>query len=105
MRAWKKAKLPVERVFLYFAVHADKFFTEDHVAAQVKVGRRRTRKIVAWLVARDKLESIETVSSSAWGRPKLMFRAIRSNALNDTLAQEELFRDEIAAAGFGDPYG
>lgn len=105
MRRWKKAKLPVERVFLYFAEHADKFFTEDHVAAQVKVGRRRVRKIVAWLVAEDKLEAIETVSSFNWGRPKLMFRAIRSNALEDTVNQAELFRDKIAAAGFGDPYG
>lgn len=103
MRAWKKATADVDRIFLYFRDHTDKFFTEDHVAAQVKVGRRRTRKIVAWLVAEAKLESIETVSSFAWGRPKKMFRAIRTT--EDNILQLEVFRDRFAAAGFGDPYG
>ncbi len=103
MRAWKGAVTDPEKVFLYFRDHADKFFTEDHVAAQIKVGRRRTRRIVAWLVAEAKLETIETVSSFRWGRPKKMFRAVRTN--DDVLAQVELFRDAIAAAGFGDPYG
>lgn len=103
MRAWKGAARDVDKVFLYFRAHVDKFFTEDHVAAQVKVGRRRTRKIVAWLVTEDKLEAIDTVSSLVWGRPKKMFRAIRSN--DDNLAQLEVFRDKLAAAGFGDPYG
>ncbi len=102
MRAWKGAETDPEKVFLYFREHADKFFTEDHVAAQIKVGRRRTRRIVAWLVIEAKLESIETVSSFAWGRPKKMFRAHRND---NTLNQVELFRDAIAAAGFGDPYG
>jgi len=43
VRAWKGAETDPEKVFLYFREHADKFFTEDHVAAQIKVGRRRTR--------------------------------------------------------------
>ncbi len=103
MRAWKSAATDPEKVYLYFREHADKFFTEDHVATQIHVGRRRTRRIVAWLVAEAKLESIETVSSFRWGRPKKMFRSVRANG--DDLAQVELFRDAIAAAGFGDPYG
>lgn len=103
MRAWKSAATDPEKVFLYFREHADKFFTEDHVAAQIRVGRRRTRRIVAWLVAEAKLESIETVSSFAWGRPKKMFRAVRTT--EDEIRQVELFRDAIASAGFGDPYG
>ena len=102
MRAWKSAVTDPEKIFLYFQEHADKFFTEDHVAAQVKIGRRRTRKIVGWLTAEAKLESVDTVSSFAWGRPKRMFRA---NRAEDSILQVELFRDGIAAAGFGDPYG
>ncbi len=102
MRAWKSAVTDPEKIFLYFQEHADKFFTEDHVAAQVRVGRRRTRKIVAWLVAEAKLEAVDTVSSFRWGRPKKMFRA---NRAEDSIRQVELFRDAIAAAGFGDPYG
>ena len=103
MRAWKNAQTGAERVFLYFRAHPDKFFTEDHVAAQINVGRRRARKIVRFLVDEAKLESIETVSSERWGRPKKMFRAIRTT--EDSLAQLEVFRDALAAAGFGDPYG
>ena len=103
MRAWKGAATDPEKVYLYFREHADKFFTEDHVATQIHVGRRRTRRIVAWLVAEAKLESIETVSSFHWGRPKKMFRSVRTT--DDALAQLEVFRDAIAAAGFGDPYG
>ena len=102
MRAWKGAVTEPEKIFLYFLEHADKFFTEDHVAAQVQIGRRRTRRIVAWLVAEAKLETVDTVSSFAWGRPKKMFRA---NRAEDSIYQAELFRDRIAAAGFGDPYG
>ena len=102
MRAWKSAVTDPEKIFLYFQEHADKFFTEDHVAAQVRVGRRRTRKIVAWLVAEAKLEAVDTVSSFRWGRPKKMFRA---NRAEDSIRQVELFRDAIAADGFGDPYG
>ncbi len=102
MRSWRNAASDPERVFLYFREHPSQFLTEDHVAAQIKLGRRRTRRIVAWLVIEAKLESIETVSSFAWGRPKKMFRA---NRADDTLFQVELFRDAIAAAGFGDPYG
>ena len=102
MRAWKSAVTDPEKIFIYFQEHADKFLTEDHVAAQVRVGRRRTRRIVAWLVAEAKLEAVDTVSSFAWGRPKKMFRANREE---DSILQVELFRDAIAAAGFGDPYG
>ncbi len=103
MRKWKGIHDPALKIWTYFREHPDKFFTEDHVAAQVKIGRRRTRRIIAWLVAEAKLETIETVSSFRWGRPKKMFRAVRTN--DDVLAQVELFRDAIAAAGFGDPYG
>ena len=103
MRAWKGAVRDVDKVFLYFRDHTEKLFTEDHVAAQVKVGRRRTRKIVAWLVIEDKLETIDTVSSLSWGRPKKMFRSIRST--DDDLDQLEIFRDKIAAAGFEDARG
>lgn len=103
MRSWKKAGNDPERVFLYFREHPEKFFTEDHVAAQIKIGRRRCRKIVAWLVLEAKLEAVDTVSSWRWGRPKRMFRAIRTN--EDSIAQLEVFRDSLAAAGLGDPYG
>ena len=103
MRSWKSASSDPERVFLYFREHPDKFLSEDHVAAQIKLGRRRTRKIVAWLVAEAKLEAVDTVSSFRWGRPKKMFRAIRST--DDSVFQLEVFRDKIAGAGFGDPYG
>ena len=103
MRAWKTAENDPERVYLYFREHRDKFLTEDHVAAQIKLGRRRTRRIVAWLVLEAKLEAVDTVSAFRWGRPKKMFRAARG--ADDSLLQLELFRDAMAAAGFGDPYG
>ncbi len=91
MRSWRSASSDAERVFLYFRGHADKFLTEDHVAAQIKLGRRRTRRIVAWLVREAKLEAVDTVSSRRWGRPKKMFRAIRSS--DDSVFQLELVRD------------
>ena len=103
MRRWKGAPNAPEKIYLYFREHADVFFTEDHVAAQVNVGRRRTRKIVAWLVTEAKLEVVDTVSSFRWGRPKKMFRAIRTS--EDSIRQLEVFRDKVAAAGFGDPWG
>lgn len=79
MRAWKRIQKPEERIFLYFRDHADKFLTEDHVAAQVGIGKRRARKIVHELAQAGKLEAVETVSSARWGRPKIMFRAIRTS--------------------------
>ncbi len=103
MTSWVIAGSDVERVFLYFREHPDKFLTEDHVAAQIKIGRRRCRRIVAWLVLEAKLETIDTVSSYRWGRPKKMFRAIRSSP--DNVLQLEVFRNKIAAGDFGDPYG
>ena len=91
MRAWKKpGQLPIARVFHYFRAHPDKFFTEDHIAAQLEAGRRSTRKNVARLVLYGKLEAVETVSSLKWGRPKLMFRAIRGGV--DHLDQGELYQ-------------
>ena len=102
MRAWKGAQNDTEKIFLYFHAHTDVFFTEDHIAAQTRIGRRRCRRIVAWLADEAKIQSVETVSSFAWGRPKKMFRAIRSN--EDNLRQLEVFRNSFAAAGFGDPY-
>lgn len=95
MRRWKGEKDPAERVFMYFREHADKFLTEDHVAAQVGIGKRRTRKIVHELAAAAKLEAVETVSSSRWGRPKMMFRACRHMGLDDQLRQLEVFRDRV----------
>lgn len=82
---------------MYFREHPNKFLTEDHVAAQIKLGRRRTRRIVAWLVCEAKLEAVDTVSSYGWGRPKKMFRAIRTS--NDSIFQLELVRDPLV-----DPY-
>ena len=93
----------VERVFLYFREHPDKFLTEDHVAAQIKIGRRRCRRIVGWLVLEAKLEAVDTVSSLRWGRPKKMFRAIRSSP--DNVLQLEVFRDRKVAVSSGDPSG
>lgn len=89
MRAWKSAETDPEKVFLYFREHADKFFTEDHVAAQVGIGRKRTRIHVAALVDLGKLEAVDTVSSMKWGRPKVMFRSLRGTAW-DCLLQDEL---------------
>ena len=103
MRSWRSAPSDPERVFLYFREHPDQFLTEDHVAAQIKLGRRRTRRIVAWLVREAKLEAVDTVSSYGWGRPKKMFRAIRTS--DDSVFQLEVFRNEVAAAGLGDPWG
>lgn len=101
MRSWRTAPSDAERVFLYFRGHPDKFLTEDHVAAQIKLGRRRTRRIVAWLVREAKLEAVDTVSSYGWGRPKKMFRAIRTS--NDSVFQLELAR--LVGPPFVDPYG
>ena len=99
MRTWRTAESDTERVFLYFREHPNKFLTEDHVAAQVKLGRRRTRKIVAWLVLESKLEAVDTVSSWRWGRPKKMFRSIRGT--DDSVFQREL----VTVVPFVDPYG
>ena len=103
MRSWRTAPSDPERVFLYFREHPNKFLTEDHVAANIKLGRRRTRRIVAWLVREAKLEAVDTVSSFHWGRPKKMFRAIRTS--NDSIFQLELVRNAVADAGFNDPSG
>ena len=103
MRSWRTAATDPERVFLYFREHPNKFLTEDHVAANIKLGRRRTRKSVAWLVREAKLEAVDTVSSFGWGRPKKMFRAIRTS--NDSIFQLELVRNAVADAGFEDPSG
>ncbi len=103
MRRWKLAELPVERVYLYFAEHPCKFFTTQHVAAQVGLPHRATRRLVKYLVAEQKIESVETVSSLKWGRPRLMYRSTRT--VKQSLRQLEVFRDAMAAAQFGDPYG
>ncbi len=95
MRKWKSVKDPAERIFMYFREHADKFLTEDHVAVQVGIGKRRARRIIHELAGDAKLEAVETVSSSRWGRPKMMFRACRHMALEDTLRQRELFKPRI----------
>lgn len=89
MRAWKKTQVPAERVFLYFHGHPSKLFTTEHVAAQVKVGRVLTRWITWRLVDDGKLEGLETVSAEKWGRPRVMFRAIRAGG--DSILQAELF--------------
>ena len=89
MRPWKAEPDPLARIFGYFREHPDKFFNEDHVAAQVGVGKRRTRKLIHALAGAGKLEAVETVSSARWGRPKLMFRSIRG-ASWDCLTQDEL---------------
>lgn len=103
MRTWRTADNDPERVFLYFRAHPDKFLTPEHVAAQVKLGKRRTRRIVAFLLREAKLEAVDTVSSKGWGRPKKMFRAVRSN--EDALAQLEVFRNILDQVDFIDPYG
>jgi predicted ArsR family transcriptional regulator len=89
VRAWKKAESRGERVFLYFRGHPAKLFTIEHVASQVKIGRRQTRLIVKHLVEFGKLEGIETVSSKKWGRPRVMYRSIRAAA--DSIKQLEIF--------------
>ncbi len=91
MKAWKSVQDPDERVFMYFREHSDKFLTEDHVAAQVGLGKRRTRKIVHELARLGKILAVETVSSSSWGRPKMMFCAHRHIGLADQIRQAEIF--------------
>jgi predicted ArsR family transcriptional regulator len=103
VRSWRTAENDPERVFLYFRAHPDKFLTPEHVAAQVKIGKRRARRIVTFLVREAKLEAVDTVSSKGWGRPKKMFRAVRTN--DDTLAQLEVFRKVADTVDFVDPYG
>jgi len=94
VRAWKKTENRVERVFLYFRGHPVKLFTVEHVSSQVKIARRSTRAIVERLVEAGKLEAIETVSSKKWGRPRIMFRAIRGSG--DSFLQRELFKKLLA---------
>ena len=103
MRRWKSAKLPIEKVYLYFAEHPDKFFTPEHVAAQTGLGTRRVRRLVRFLEAEAKLEGVDTIAALRWGRPRRFYRCVRTVA--DSLHQLEVFRDSLAAAGFGDPYG
>lgn len=103
MRAWKSAELPIERVYLYLADHQHKFFTTQHVASQIGMRHRECRRLVKHLVAEAKIEGVETVSSLKWGRPRVMYRSVRS--VKETLRQLEVFRDSLAAAEFGDPYG
>jgi predicted ArsR family transcriptional regulator len=89
VRRWKSIQDPALKIWTYFREHPDKFFNEDHVAAQVGIGRRRTRRLVAELVGQGKLEAVETVSSPRWGRPKMMFRSVRGTAW-DCLNQAEI---------------
>jgi response regulator of citrate/malate metabolism len=89
VRRWKSIEDPTLKIWTYFREHPDKFFNEDHVAAQVGIGRRRTRRFVAELVGQGKLEAVETVSSPRGGRPKMMFRSVRGTAW-DCLNQAEL---------------
>lgn len=103
MRRWKSAKLPIERVFLYLAEHPFKFFTTQHVASQIGMRHRECRRLVKHLVAENKIEGVETVSSLKWGRPRVMYRSVRT--VKQSLRQLEVFRDSLAAAEFGDPYG
>jgi len=88
VRRWKSIEDPDRRIWTYFREHPDKFFTEDHVAAQVGIGKRQTRRRIHDLAELGKIEAVETVSSRRWGRPKLMFRSIRGSW--DCLNQEEL---------------
>ncbi len=88
MRRWRSIADPTLRIFTYFREHPDKFFTEDHVAAQVGIGKRRARRLVHDLASAGKLEAVETVSSARWGRPKLMFRAMRGSW--DCITQAEI---------------
>lgn len=97
MRSWKSGETPLERVYLYFRAHPDLYFTEDHVAAQVGVGRRRCRRLVDALLEVGKLEAVNTVSATHWGRPKRMFRSIRST--QDALEQLEAFRTAMRRSG------
>lgn len=88
MRRWRSIGDPDLRIWTYFREHPDKFFTEDHVAAQVGIGKRQTRRRIHELANRGKLEAVETVSSALWGRPKLMFRSVRGSW--DCITQEEI---------------
>lgn len=97
MRRWKRGKGAEERVFLYFRDHANKFFTPEHVAAQVGVGRRRGREIVASLERIGKLEGVDTISTKMWGRPRRMYRAIRTT--EDSLRQLEAFTTALKSSG------
>lgn len=98
MRKWKKADDPQSRIFLYFQEHPFKFFTPEHVASQVRVSRRKTRELIGFLEAIGKLESVDTVSTRFWGRPRKMYRAIRGSG--DALAQLEIFNRAAREAGF-----
>ena len=89
MRKWKGIHDPALKIWTYFREHPDKFFTDAHVAAQVGIGRHRTRRLINELVERGKLEAVDTVSSLKWGEPRKMFRSLRGTAW-DCLAQAEL---------------
>ena len=89
MRAWKKISDPDLKIWTYFREHPDKFFNEDHVAAQLGIGKRQTRRRIHELVEAGKLEAVETATAARWGRPKLMFRSLRGTAW-DCLNQAEL---------------
>lgn len=96
MRSWKKAAAPADAVFLYFRAHPTTFFTPEHVAHQVGVGRRQTRRIVQILENLQKLEGVDVVTALRWGRPKRYFRAMRT--ADDSLDQLEVFQDALEAS-------
>ena len=97
MRKWKREPDPQTRVFLYFQEHPNKFFTPEHVASQIGVGRRKVRGLIEYLEAIGKLEGVDTISTKFWGRPRRMFRAIRSG---NTLGQGELVMVDRGALHF-----
>ena len=76
MRAWKKTRDKRERIFLYFQAHPKNFFSSDHIAAQVGVGRKRTRSIVLDLEASGKVEGVDLVEAEKWGRTRRIWRSL-----------------------------
>ena len=88
MRSWKKARTPEETVYLYFRAHPDIYFSPDHVSSQVGIGKAAGRRIILSLERLGKLARIDTVSAPKWGRPRGLYRSIRST--DDALSQFEL---------------
>ncbi len=96
MRSWKTADTLAQRVFLYFRAHPEIYFTVEHVRGQVRRKKNDVRRVIKSLCALGKLDRIETMSAKEWGRPRYMYRAIRT--ADDSIDQLEVFQDALAAS-------
>ena len=89
MRDWKKTDIPYVRVYRYFQAHETKFFTSEHIAAQIGVGRKQTRAIIQGLELAGKVEGVDLVEALRWGRTRRIWRSLGRGTY--PLRQVEIF--------------